>query len=78
MCSGQYDICQWNDTTTGVNNDSPLNEYSISELMHEKIRARLYELVDGIHTTMDNGNPSDILAVDGKEKIFAGVNGDSK
>lgn len=89
-------------TTIDVNNDSPLNGYSILELMHEEvsgyvlspamggyfdydvsadneeIHARLYELTDGIHTTMDGSNLSDILDVDDKDYVFADVNGDSK
>lgn len=89
-------------TTIGVNNDSPLNGYSILELMHEEvsgyvlspamggyfdydvsadneeIHERLYELTDGIHTTMDGSNLSDILDVDNKDYVFADVNGDSK
>lgn len=45
---------------------------------NEEIHARLYELTDGIHTTMDGSNLSEILDVDDKEYVFADVNGDSK
>lgn len=84
-----------------VNQNSPLNGYSILKLDHEEvfgciymvigefdydvaedngvITKCLYQMIDGIHTTTDNENLSELLNdAEKKEYAFADINGDSK
>lgn len=84
-----------------VNEDSPLNGYSILKLDHEEVFSCVYEVIgdfdydvsadndvivkslyqmtDGIHTTKDSENLSELLThARNKEYTFADMNGDSK
>lgn len=87
--------------TVEVNQNSPLDGYSILKLDHEDvfdcvymvfgdfdynvsednevIDDSLYQLTDGVHTTINNENLRDLLHnANDKEYVFADINGDSK